>query len=264
MERKLILKFLLWTALISAGPWCVGIFAPIENRGLLWALLILGCLGPAAASFIVTRSSGIVKSLGHWVQTGLSFRLPPIAWILPLGGFAIYAVTLAAFGIFPDKSFGLSLLIAFLTLGLGELGWRHVLQSLASIRMGFLLSAGATGLVWLLWSLPLRAFDMGWMADAQVYMIIAFYVGAALTLGAIRHITRATLPCLIYATLVGSFVFSGAPSLASTMANDLLALVIATWVPAIIGWVLVSINKSHPLVPLAEPQIKTKKRKKNR
>lgn len=249
MDKRISLKFVLWSCFFSAIPWGILLALNLDSTGWCLPLMLLGCLGPAAASFLVTKKHGIVTGFSHWLATGLNPKLPLLSWLLPLGLFAVFAVTLLCFGIFPGKNWPLSLILAFAVFGPGELGWRHVLQPLTSLRLSFFLSVCTTACAWMLWSLPMAFMEKSWLFSASIVMFAVLYIGLSFVLGSIRRITRATLPCALCASLTGSWIISGAPKMAAPGDKTLIAFSAAVFLAAAAGFILVLIDKKRPFLP---------------
>jgi uncharacterized protein len=185
-----VVWFLLLTFAISlSGYACIRAIpaarSPDSAVGLpFWLLMVWG---PSLAAFILSIQAG---QLGPLLRRGLIVStVPPFVWALICAPLVLLLLMKV---MAPARPRPLSLAaLAGLTLfnlilgPLGEeFGWRGLMQDELALRWGWLLAALVTGVIWLVWHLPLWTIDS---PHAQIslplfaghVMVYSIIIGAA-------------------------------------------------------------------------------------
>ncbi|HWR22457.1 MAG TPA: CPBP family intramembrane glutamic endopeptidase [Feifaniaceae bacterium] len=117
-------------------------------------------LSPAIASYIVLKKNNKIAGFKEWLKTVFYAKNHMALYLYVVGGLALYF--LIHFAVSGRTEMGLPFYTFFLSLpgnliigGLEEAGWMYILQPALDKKYGFVLSSVFTGLIWILWHIPL-------------------------------------------------------------------------------------------------------------
>lgn len=159
---------------------------------IVFALFAL--FGPALAAVIVTRAEGTWPELRARITT---WRQPLSWYILALAiPFTVAAIARVLLVISGDAPAGfgtisaIEMVIFVLVIG-EEIGWRGFLQPRLRTRMGLVAAGLATGVVWVLWHLPIYlAPEQGVVAFLQFAWWV---IPLSVAMGAVAERTRSSV-----------------------------------------------------------------------
>lgn len=188
----MILFLVLTFAISLAGFACIvfipGARSPESAIGLpFWLVMVWG---PSLAALLVSLRTGDAGEL--LARTVRVSTIPPSAWVL-VAAPVVLLVVLRPFATGETAPLGIGMvatMVAFnLILGpLGEeLGWRGILQEQLNHRIGWLGASLLTGVIWLVWHLPLWTIpsphaEIALPLFAAHVMLYAVVIGAAYTM----------------------------------------------------------------------------------
>ena len=191
---KQILMFLLWTFGISWSAWLASAFLriPIISQ----VLTIAGVFGPAIGAKLVLGKSfkELLASIGsarkrtwvHLLILTILYTLSIVFWSPLLPGFSPLRIAL------------LFLMTTLLTGGNEEIGWQGFLQPSLEKILPFPLATVTTGLIWVVWHLPL--------------FFTAACVLARFWLAALYKVSQSILYCVLFhgaINTIGEGIFLG-------------------------------------------------------
>ena len=203
IARHPILGFAALTYAISWGLWLVSFLAGGDESVVGVVLFVLGGFGPAAAAFIVLRSTG--GSIRSWARSIVRWRVPFHYWLYALGlpatlmGFA--NLLLIALGepvewsLLGDRILpylGTFLLTLFFLGAQEEPGWRGYALPRLQERYSPAKATLVLGLIWGVWHVPLYgpvgfivpmvlAFFYTWLYNRTGSVLMAILLHASLT-----------------------------------------------------------------------------------
>lgn len=93
---------------------------------------------------------------------------------------------------------------ALLQGGLEEVGWRGYLQTHLNIKNNLILNFLVISIVWFVWHLPL--YQLPWItsASSNYFIFYLLILGNTFTLGAVKEVSKGTLPCILAHMLIDS------------------------------------------------------------
>jgi len=170
-DRKIIVQFTMLTfgiaylvsgALIALGQFGYSVHNwvhTIQQFGMNIPFAIY-ILSPAIASYIVLKKNNKIADLKEWLKTVFYAKNNISLYLFVVAGLALYfLIHLAVSGntkmVLPFYTFFLSLPGCLIIGGLEEAGWMYILQPKLDKKYGFVLSSIFTGIIWLLWHIPL-------------------------------------------------------------------------------------------------------------
>lgn len=200
--KKIILQFVALTfciayltagALIFLGQFGYRVYNWVDSiqhfgMNIPFAIYILS---PAIASFIVLKKNSIVANFEEWLKTVFHAKNNIYPYLFVVAGLALYFLIHATVSgrwklALPFYTFFLSLPGNLFIGGLEEAGWMYILQPGLDKKYGFVLSSIFSGLIWVLWHIPLffipgtnhgEGLISFWMFAVQV-MAFRFFFGA--------------------------------------------------------------------------------------
>ena len=211
-------------------------------------------LSPAIASYLVLKRSHQVAGLREWLQTVFHAKNSGYPYLLVIAELVLYFSLHAAFSgcaepALPFYVFFLSLPGNLLIGGLEEAGWSYILQPGLDKRFGYALSCILSGMIWILWHIPL--FFLPGTRHAAGLIPFGMFAVQCMALrfffGAVRRISgkSGVFMCVLFHTMFNA-------------ASSVFAAVTATWpgtIAANTAIVLVSIltvavsskKQTHPI-----------------
>lgn len=117
-------------------------------------------LSPAIASYIVLKNNYKIADPKEWLKTVFYVKNNIYPYLFVVAGLTLYfLIHIIVSGrtemALPFYTFFLSLPGGLIIGGLEEAGWMYILQPELDKTYGFILSSVFTGLIWILWHIPL-------------------------------------------------------------------------------------------------------------
>lgn len=208
MKTKII-RFLLLTFAFLIFGWgsCLvcGFFGiTLTNAPYLYPLYFLGGLSPTVAAFLVLRKGGFKA----WLKSVFDFKHSLLSYLLILVFSACFFLVLCLVcGFTPGAPlFIVPLMIPMMLFGGGleEAGWRGILQPELETKLGFVLSALITAVIWWVWHLPLFFIPGVGQYGADFLVFGINVLGLTFALGAVKRCTGSTWLCVLLHCLINS------------------------------------------------------------
>ncbi len=170
-DKKVIIQFTMLTFciayLVSGALIVLGQFGysvhnwvhSLQQFGLNIPFAIY-ILSPAIASYIVLKKNNKIADFKEWLKTVFYVKNNISLYLFVVAGLALYfLIHVAVSGrtemVLPFYTFFLSLPGNLFIGGLEEAGWMYLLQPGLDKKYGFVLSSIFTGIIWILWHIPL-------------------------------------------------------------------------------------------------------------
>ena len=231
-DKKVIVNFTALTfgianlvsgALIVLGQFgyrvysCVNTF-PQFCADIPFAIYILS---PAIASYIVLKRSHKIADLREWLQTVFHAKNSIHPYLFVIAGLVLYFSLHAAFS--GRTAIALPFYVFFLSLpgnlfigGLEEAGWSYILQPRLEQKYGYVLSCVFSGMIWILWHVPLFFIPGTNHAEGMIHfgMFAVQCMALRFFFGAIRRVSgkSGVFMCVLFHTL-----FNAASSVFATV-----------------------------------------------
>jgi len=242
VERR-ILKFLLWTFVISWGCW--GTVAIANQFGRLpygtpfaMILFLIGGNGAPIAAYFLLKRWGEIEGIKGYIKQFFEFRTSGKHYLLILFFLAIHFMIPLAMGA-SNKAIALYMGLLYIPMntiggGLEEIGWRGILQPDLEKKMPFLPATVIVALIWAVWHLPLWFIVGTYQSTIGFGMFAVSVFGLAFSLAAIRKITNSVFLCIVFHASVNSFmaVFmfdQGLSTLPTILAEIGVSLILVSW-----------------------------------
>ncbi len=178
-------------------------------------------LSPAIASYLVLKRSRQVAGLREWLKTVFHAKNSGYPYLLVIAGLTLYFSLHAAFSghaelALPFYVFFLSLPGNLLIGGLEEAGWSYILQPGLEEKYGYVVSCVLSGLIWILWHVPL--FFLPGTRHAEGLIPFGMFAVQCMALrfffGAVRRVSgkSGVFMCVLFHTMfnAASSVFAAA------------------------------------------------------
>lgn len=250
-DKKVIVNFTALTfgiaylvsgVLIVLGPFGYRVYSWVDTLPQFCANIPFAVyiLSPAIASYLVLKRSHSVTGLRKWLRTVFHAKNSGYPYLLVIAGLTLYFSLHAVFSgraepALPFYVFFLSLPGNLLIGGLEEAGWSYILQPGLDKRFGYALSCILSGMIWILWHIPL--FFLPGTRHAEGLIPFGMFAVQCMALrfffGAIRRVSgkSGVFMCVLFHTMFNA-------------ASSVFAAVTATWpgtIAANAAMVLVSI-----------------------
>ncbi len=236
------IAYLVSGVLIALGPFGYRVYSWVDTLPQFCANIPFAVyiLSPAIASYLVLKRSHSVTGLREWLKTVFHAKNSGYPYLLVIAGLTLYFSLHAAFSgraepALPFYVFFLSLPGNLLIGGLEEAGWSYILQPGLEEKYGYVVSCVLSGLIWILWHVPL--FFLPGTRHAAGLIPFGMFAVQCMALrfffGAIRRVSgkSGVFMCVLFHTLFNA-------------ASSVFAAVTATWpgtIAANAAMVLVSI-----------------------
>lgn len=177
-------------------------------------------MSPAIASYIVLRKNNKILNFKEWLKTVFYAKNNIFPYLFVIAGLALYfLIHIVVSG---RTEMALPFYTLFLSLpgnlfigGLEEAGWMYILQPALDKKYGFILSSVFSGLIWVLWHIPLffipganhgEGLINFWMFAVQV-MAFRFFFGAIYKISGKSYVFM----CVLFHTMfnAASPIFGG-------------------------------------------------------
>ncbi|MFQ7242485.1 CPBP family intramembrane glutamic endopeptidase [Agathobaculum sp.] len=231
-DKKVIVNFTALTfgiaylvsgVLIVLGPFGYRVYSWVDTLPQFCANIPFAVyiLSPAIASYLVLKRSHSVTGLREWLRTVFHAKNSGYPYLLVIAGLVLYFSLHAAFSgragvALPFYMFFLSLPGNLLIGGLEEAGWSYILQPGLDKRFGYATSCLLSGMIWILWHIPLF-FLPGTRHAAGLIPFGMFAVqcmALRFFLGAVRRVSgkSGVFMCVLFHTMfnAASSVFAAA------------------------------------------------------
>ena len=231
-DRKVIVNFTALTfgiaylvsgVLIALGPFGYQVYSWVDTLPQFCANIPFAVyiLSPAIASYLVLKRSHKIADLREWLKTVFHAKNSGYPYLLVIAGLVLYFSLHAAFSgraepALPFYVFFLSLPGNLLIGGLEEAGWEYILQPGLDKRFGYALSCILSGMIWILWHVPLFFLPGTRHAEGLIPfgMFAVQCMALRFFLGAIRRISgkSGVFMCVLFHTMfnAASSVFAAA------------------------------------------------------
>mgnify|MGYP005781809409 FL=1 len=231
-DRKVIVNFTALTfgiaylvsgVLIALGPFGYQVYSWVDTLPQFCANIPFAVyiLSPAIASYLVLKRSHKIADLREWLKTVFHAKNSGYPYLLVIAGLVLYFSLHAAFSgraepALPFYVFFLSLPGNLLIGGLEEAGWSYILQPGLDKRFGYALSCILSGMIWILWHVPLFFLPGTRHAEGLIPfgMFAVQCMALRFFLGAIRRISgkSGVFMCVLFHTMfnAASSVFAAA------------------------------------------------------
>lgn len=156
------IAYLVSGVLIVAGHFGYRVYGWVDTLPQLgmnipFAMYILS---PAIASYIVLKRNHKTVGLREWLQAVFHVKNSGYPYLFVVAGLVLYFFLHAVFSgcavpALPFYAFFLSLPGNLLIGGLEEAGWSYILQPGLDRKFGYALSCALSGMIWILWHIPL-------------------------------------------------------------------------------------------------------------
>lgn len=235
-DRKVIVNFTALTfgiaylvsgVLIVLGPFGYRVYSWVDTLPQFCANIPFAVyiLSPAIASYLVLKRSRQVAGLREWLRTVFHAKNSGYPYLLVIAGLVLYFSLHAAFSgraemALPFYVFFLSLPGNLLIGGLEEAGWSYILQPGLDKRFGYALSCLLSGMIWILWHVPL--FFLPGTRHAAGLIPFGMFAVQCMALrfffGAVRRVSgkSGVFMCVLFHTMFNA-------------ASSVFAAVTATW-----------------------------------
>ncbi|MNO74615.1 CAAX amino terminal protease self- immunity [compost metagenome] len=255
-DKKIVVQFTLLTiciaylvsgALIALGPFGYSVHNWVQSfqqfmMNIPFAIYILS---PAIASYIVLKKNNKIADFMEWLKTVFYVKNNISLYLFVVAGLALYFLIHAAVSdrtemVIPLSMFFLSLPGNLIIGGMEEAGWMYVLQPELDKKYGFALSSVMTGVIWVLWHVPLffipgtnhgEGLINFWMFAVQL-MAFRFFNGAIYRISGKGRVFM----CVLFHTL-----FNASLSIFGTMTMTWVGTVAANAVIVLVSIVTVMI-----------------------
>lgn len=170
-DKKIVMQFTMLTfciaylvsgILIALGQFGYSVYNWVQSLPQLgmnipFAIYILS---PAIASYIVLKKNNKIANFKEWLKIVFYAKNNIFLYLFVVAGLSLYfLIHIAISGrtemVFPFYTFFLSLPGGLIIGGLEEAGWMYILQPELDKKYGFVLSSVFTGVIWILWHIPL-------------------------------------------------------------------------------------------------------------
>ena len=170
-DKKVIVNFTALTfciaylvsgALIALGPLGYRVYSWVDTLPQFCANIPFAAyiLSPAIASYIALKRSHKVAGLQQWLTAVFYAKNNGYPYLFVAAGLVLYFSEHAFLSghietALPFYAFFLSLPGNLFIGGLEEAGWSYILQPRLEQKYGYVLSCVFTGMIWILWHIPL-------------------------------------------------------------------------------------------------------------
>lgn len=244
--NKLVKDYLLFTFLITAVCWgtCV-LFSvngfSLSGHFLLFVPYALGGWAPTFASFFALKKNHAVAGFKDWLKNVFDFKHSVFSYLMTVVLGVLFVVPQCLISGYEKGApfYAIIVMIPLMILGggLGEAGWRYILQPELEKKLHFVPATLVVSVVWWLWHLPLF-FIAGTIQSGQNYALFGISVlGLSFALAGIRKTTGSVWLCVLFHCLVNSLpgIFVANETLAGSAVTS--AVLIA------VSLVLVAVDK---------------------
>lgn len=170
LNKKLAIQFTVLTfciayltagILIFLGPYGYRVYNWVNSlqqfvMNIPFAVYIMS---PAIASYIVLRKNNKAANLNEWLKHVFYVKNNGFPYLFVILGlsiyFSIHLVITGRTAVLPFYTLFLSLPGNLMIGGLEEAGWMYILQPELDKKYGYVLSSVYTGLIWMVWHIPL-------------------------------------------------------------------------------------------------------------
>lgn len=177
----------------------------------IWAsvLFILMNLLPMIAALVFSLIKKEVKNVREFLKKTFLQRETFLAYMFAVATVVLYyGISVFLNSVNYTGNSVLSILAylpwALLQGGLEEVGWRGYLQMHLNIKNNLILNFLVISIVWFVWHLPL--YQLPWItsASSNYFIFYLLILGNTFTLGAVKEVSKGTLPCILAHMLIDS------------------------------------------------------------
>lgn len=202
-------------------------------------------LSPAIASYLVLKKNNKIVGIKEWLKTVFYAKNKISLYLFVIAGLALYFFIHAFISgraalVLPFYTFFLSLPGGLIIGGLEEAGWTYILQPALDKKYGYILAPVFTGLIWILWHIPLfflpgtshgEGLINFWMFNVQL-MSFRFFNGAIYKISGNGRVFM----CVLFHTMFnavspifGTMTMTWAGTIAANAAMILVSIATVKW-----------------------------------
>ena len=211
-------------------------------------------LSPAIASYLVLKQSRQITGLREWLQTVFYAKSSGYPYLLVIAGIVLFFSLHAAFSgraemALPFYAFFLSLPGNLLIGGMEEAGWSYILQPGLDKRFGYVLSSILSGVIWILWHVPL--FFLPGTRHAAGLIPFGMFAVQCMALrfffGAVRRVSgkSGVFMCVLFHTM-----FNAASSVFSAMTATWPGTIAANTAMVLVSIITVAVSSKKQAKPI--------------
>lgn len=211
-------------------------------------------LSPAIASYLVLKQSRQITGLREWLQTVFHAKNSGYPYLLVIAGIVLFFSLHAAFSgraemALPFYVFFLSLPGNLLIGGMEEAGWSYILQPGLDKRFGYVLSSILSGVIWILWHIPL--FFLPGTRHAAGLIPFGMFAVQCMALrfffGAVRRVSgkSGVFMCVLFHTM-----FNAASSVFSSMTATWPGTIAANTAMVLVSIITVAVSSKKQANPI--------------
>ncbi|MCR4787374.1 MAG: CPBP family intramembrane metalloprotease [Lachnospiraceae bacterium] len=210
---KVFFGHLILTFVIMGICWGICIITGINGMTLndcpwLYIPWFAGGISPAIASYILLKKNGEVTGFKDWIKHVFDFKHSVQAYILTILFPILHTILMCLLSGYrkglPIYWLPLMILAMIFAGGLEEAGWRYITFPELNKKLGFLLSALITAVIWWLWHLPLFFIPGASQYQKNFFVFGIMVLGLSFMMGAIRSLTGSVWLCVLCHGIVNS------------------------------------------------------------
>lgn len=212
-NRKVFFGHLLLTFVIMGICWGLCIILGINGitmKDCFWLYFpwFIGGLSPAIASYIILKKNGEVSGFKDWIKHVFGFKQRVWAYVLAILFPVLHALLMCIISGYrkglPIYWLPLMILAMIFAGGLEEAGWRYITFPELIKKVGFVLSALITAVIWWLWHLPLFFIPGASQYQKNFFVFGIMVLGLCFMMGAVRNLTGSVWLCVLCHGIVNS------------------------------------------------------------
>lgn len=213
LKKSLALPFIGYTFFIMLLFWGICLFftqfgATLDKHFLLYIPFLLGGWSPAIASYLVMKQYRRVTDFKSWLKLMFTAQQPLKRYLLIAFLALLYYLPQLLFsGLKLTYPFYMIFIFTPLLLiggGLSETGWRYILQPELDKKIGFVLSAVVTAIIWAIWHLPLFFISGTELYDLNFSLYFVNLLSLSFAFGAVQRISKNVFLCMVFHCLINA------------------------------------------------------------
>ena len=181
VARFPIASFTIVAFVISWGIWLPLLIGSALPPSTAFVLYCAGVIGPAAAGFLCSAGTPLLKRITRWRVPALWYAAA-IALPFLIRGFAVAAETGWRIEFRPIESITRTIALMVLLVPFEEIGWRGYLLPILQRRYSPLAASLVVGVIWALWHAPLAWADVGYQQSEQPWHYMLWFTASILPL----------------------------------------------------------------------------------
>ena len=245
-NRKLFADHLIITFIIAIICWGLCIILGLngitkDKHAWINIPYVLGAFSTTIASYITLKKNNEVTGFKDWLRHVFDFKQNILSYLLVIALAVIHSLLMSLIGGYemaaPIYMIFLALPIMLIGGGLEEAGWRYITFPEMDKKLGFLISAFMTGIIWAIWHLPLFFIPGVHQYGKNFLGFTITVIGLSFALATIRKVTGSIWLCVLFHMIVNAVP----ESIRYDIYGSFLASTITTIVLIIVSLILVHI-----------------------